>query len=262
MIKSIGRPIRPILNLIRALPYSTTRWNPKKDKLIIVTGADSSHFKSLRQFLSGVMKHESGTHVIAYDLGLTELQGAEIQKTYPSVELRLFDFSLYPAFFNIKIHTGEYAWKPVIICDVLQEFKCYVCWMDAGNVITASLTWIRKFVKKTGLYSPYSAGRVSDWTHPGTLKFLGASKDLLKKRNLSGACVAVSYRHEKARKLVNKWKECALIRDCIAPAGSSRENHRQDQSVLSVLAHQSGIVKVMPSAMYGFKTHQDIRDRL
>jgi hypothetical protein len=57
---------------------------------------------------------------------------------------------------------------------------------------------------------------------------------------------------------VNRWKECAVTKECIAPEGSNRKNHRQDQAVLSVLAHQSGIAKGMPTRPYGFKSHQDI----
>ena len=42
------------------------------------------------------------------------------------------------------------------------------------------------------------------------------------------------------RDVVLPWKACAVEKDCIAPAGSSRSNHRQDQAVLSYLVHRSG----------------------
>ena len=31
-----------------------------------------------------------------------------------------------------------------------------------------------------------------------------------------------------------------MVKDCIAPPGSSRKNHRQDQAVLSYLVHKAG----------------------
>ena len=37
------------------------------------------------------------------------------------------------------------------------------------------------------------------------------------------------------RDVVRPWRQCALVRDCIAPEGSNKTNHRQDQTALSVL---------------------------
>src|SRR5262249_4791023 len=160
--------------------------------------------------------------------------------------------------FNISVNAGEYAWKPVIFCDILNEFKGLVCWMDAGNLVTEPLTMVRRITTKIGMYSPSSSGIISEWTHPGTLACLNVPDALLSQRNLAGSCVAVSYCNPIAREIANEWKECALTRGCIAPIGSSRKNHRQDQAVLTIIAHKSGITKHMPSRCYGFVCHQDI----
>ncbi len=228
------------------------------EDLVIVTAADSSHFKSLKQFLTSVSHHAKEWPVIVFDLGFDRSQHDELTVLFPAVQVRFFDFSRYPDYFNITINAGEYAWKPVIITDILDEFKRPVCWMDAGNVLTNRLVWLRKVLYSIGMYSPRSAGCIQDWTHPATLKFLEASNILLRKHNLNGACVAVNYRFDRAMRLMEQWKQCAFTRECIAPEGSGKKNHRQDQAVLSVLAHQAGITKRMPRCCLGFKTHQDI----
>jgi Protein of unknown function (DUF1647) len=243
---------------IEILRFLFSPASPESDSLVIVTGADSSHYKSLCQFLSSLFFHEPDIKAVVFDLGLIELQRQYLKDAFSSIELRLFDYSQYPDYFDIKINAGEYAWKPVIFCDTLNEFKCCVCWMDAGNLVTQPLFWLRRITSALGMYSPRSRGLISDWTHPKTLEFLKPSNKLLEKPNLSGACIAAIYQNPKARDVVNKWKECALTKECIAPKGSNRKNHRQDQAVLSVLAHQSGITENMPTRYYGVKIHQDV----
>ncbi|QTE23644.1 DUF1647 domain-containing protein [Polaribacter cellanae] len=230
--------------------------------LVIVTGSDSSHFKSLLQLLESLKIHEKKSKKIVYDLGLTTDENEILKNNFPEFEVRKFDYSKYPSYFNIKISAGEYAWKPVIINDVLNEFKTAVCWLDGGNKVVKTLNSIRKLLKLYGFYSPFSKGVISDWTHPKTLDFLGVlnNKSLLKQRNLNGACVCADYNNLNARNLIKNWSDCAKNKDCIAPEGSSRENHRQDQAVLSVLAYRDipNIAKKMIFKKLGFKTHQDI----
>ena len=243
-------------HLLERLPFVWTA--PVKD-LVLVTGSDSSHFSSLMQFLAGARAHEGATTLLVYDLGLSGDERRRAERTFPNVESRTFDFSLYPDHVDIERHAGQYAWKPVIICDVLEEFKRPVCWMDAGNVITEPLVWLRRFIARNRFYSPISDGTIADWTHPATLRALGAGGSLLGRRNRSGACVALGYDGGGVvTRMIQRWKECALTRDCIAPPGSDRTNHRQDQAVLSVLSYQFGVAQSSPELKHGFLTHQDV----
>lgn len=233
-----------------------------KQKLVIITGSDSSHFKSLYQLLDSLAIYEKNTKIIIFDLGITFKEREIIKKKFPSFDLRKFDYSHYPAYFNIKLNAGEYAWKPVIINNVLNEFKTSVCWLDGGNKVTKPLTSLRKIIELYGFYSPFSKGIIADWTHPKTLESLGVldDKHLLKQRNLNGACVSANYNDVNVRFVIQKWSDCAKTKECIAPQGSSRENHRQDQAVLSTLVYKyiPKIGKKMMFRKFGFKTHQDI----
>ncbi|WP_405565931.1 DUF1647 domain-containing protein [Polaribacter sp. Asnod6-C07] len=233
-----------------------------QQELVLVTGSSSSHFKSLYQLLKSIQKFEKNTKTIVYDLGLKQLENENLLKEFPNIDLRKFDFSKYPEYFNININDGVYAWKPVIFDEVFNEFKCSVCWIDAGNVITQKLILLRKVIKYYGFYSPFSKGKIDDWTHPESLKTLGVYNDLdLRKQiNLNGACISADYNHKEVNNVITKWKEGALTKNCIAPKGSSRANHRFDQAVLSVLVykHIPEIGKKMTFKRFGFKIHQDI----
>jgi Protein of unknown function (DUF1647) len=258
MFKIVSTRVKYFFRRIELLPFLFSLANSEIDNFVIVTGADSSHYKSLCQFLSSLFLHEPDIKAIVFDLGLMEAERQYLMDSFSSIDLRKFDYSQYPDYFNIKMNAGEYSWKPVILHDILNEFRCCVCWMDAGNLVTKPLFWLRRITNTLGMYSPRSSGLISDWTHPKTIEFLNAPNRLLHKPNLSGNCVAVNYRYCKVRDLVDQWKKCALTRECIAPKGSNRKNHRQDQAVLSVIAHQYGIAKGMPTRQYGFKVHQDI----
>ena len=89
------------------------------------------------------------------------------------------------------------------------------------------------------------------------LAWLGVPEDWdgLSKRNLNGACVAFDTRNQEVMAVISEWGRCALIKDCIAPPGSSRANHRQDQALLTVLAYRSGLITTTTKNRFGFRIH-------
>ncbi len=227
--------------------------------MMLVTAADKSHFRSLLQFLASVRRFEPSMHTRIYDLGFHPSQSARLSKRYPKVELRKFDFAAYPSHFNIKINAGEYAWKPAIVWECLSDTGSPVCWMDSGNVLIGSLDGIRNELRANGFYSPYSPGTVSEWTHPGMLAYFGLEESWRKSApNLNGACIAFDPASSKALNLARSWKDGALDKNCIAPQGSSRSNHRQDQALLTVLAYMSDMVDAGDRRYLGYKIHQDV----
>jgi hypothetical protein len=231
---------------------------PIRDPMVMVTGADRTHFKSLCNLMRSAAKWEPEMRCIVYDLGFEPDQREEFAAAFPFPVVRRFDFSRFPPYFDIRVKAGEFAWKPVIFSAVFQECRCSVLWFDAGNVLTGPLTLLRKVVQWKGFYSPYAKPHIASWTHPDTLKFLKTERWIYTKTNLTGGCVAASYRSSKARKLVERWRECAMIQECIAPPGSNRYNHRQDMSVLSILAYQLGMPLFLSNFLLGFKCQQDV----
>ncbi len=245
-----------IYNLVDKLKFSL-KIKPKSD-LIIASGADSSHFNSLVQFIRSALYYERRSKLVIYDLGLTEEEADFIKNNFPKVVLRVFDYSKYPSYFNIKVNAGQFAWKPVILYDVLNDFKYSTIWLDAGCVITQPLYRIRNVIEKHGFYSPVSKGTIGEWIHPKTIEYLNVEHDLLDKRNLSGTVVGFNLECSKAVRFIEKWRECALAKECIAPEGSNRDNHRFDQSILTILAYQLGLAEKIPQRKLGVKIHQDI----
>jgi len=202
----------------------------------IVTGSSSNHFPCLQNLLYTVRALASDAHTVVFDLGLTDRERNAL--TADRWEVRRFEFAKYPPHVNIAINRGEYAWKPIIIHTMLEEFGGLVLWLDAGDLVLADLNPIWDAIAKNGLLSVLSGATIRDWTHPGTLAYLQVPEEDLGQPNRAGGLIGISGDHEWARRLCAQWRACALCKECIAPKGSSRKNHRQDQAVLSVLYYQ------------------------
>jgi hypothetical protein len=219
-------------------------------RLTVVTAASSNHHGALVQMLESLRRLEA--RVECYDIGLTADEARSLPRWERCVHHR-FEYARYPAHLNVEINAGEYAWKPVIVADVVDRVRSGadagdVLWADAGCFFHA-LDPIADRIRETGgLWVRTSAGVMREWTHPSMFEYLRADpRTYAEQRNADATLVGLAVgsappdaREKVYRDIVVPWKACALAKDCIAPAGSSRRNHRQDQAVLSYLVHRAG----------------------
>ena len=209
----------------------------------LLTGANHTHARSLLQCLTSFLEHASHHPVRVYDLGLTPEQRVAVDRLgarFHFFQCRTWSHASCPQFFNINVAAGHYAWKPYLIHAALEELQDTVLWLDAGCCLTGPLDPIEAELRTHGVYSPCSLGRISTWTHPATLAALQCSPAVAQRYpNRSGGVLGCHYDHPAARRLLQTWRDRCSFRDIIAPEGSTRTNHRQDQAVLSVLWAQA-----------------------
>lgn len=243
--------------------------NRTKPSLVVVTGASANHFKILQNDLLATLREHIladadfpfDVRVIFYDLDYKPWLQREHEETladkYSYVEYRKFDYASYPPYFDINQNRGEYAWKPVIIEEVVLEqrkaashLKSLVYWLDAGIKILSNnrckkLTKDLEYATKNGIYTFASSGFLKKWTRNGTADFLGLDEKIynsISTRIGSGSVVLIDANNDRiVNEIIQPWSKCAQARECIAPPGSSRKNHRQDQSALSVLLNKHKI---------------------
>jgi len=216
----------------------------------LVTGASDNHYKSLVNMILSFMKYHKNDpnyKIIVYNLGIEQANWKRLLNIfgrYSNFISETFDYSLYPDYVNININAGEYAWKPIIIYDVFNKYKDITLWMDAGNILTNRLDRINETIAKNHIYSGYSGNKgstIKQWTHPTTIEYMGAffgGYDITQCQPRNGACVGFNYNTDYVKSFVEEYKNHALTKECIAPEGSSRENHRQDQSVFSIMFYK------------------------
>lgn len=254
------------------IPFDRNRYDNrvlvlrKRDELTIVTAASMNHSKSLIQFLSSVSIHRVRfARLVVYDLGLDPMVLDILSNIIDGIEIRKFDYGRHPDYFDIQRNAGEYAWKPVIIEEVASETRDggVILWCDAGNMVIDDLTPLRRLMKDTCIYTPESIGTIAQWTHYKTCSFFDIDPaDTIKQMTMRNAALCAFRLIPETRGFLHEWARCAGIRECIAPRGSDRSNHRQDQSILSILFYR--FIELHPGQKIRnsllMKIHQDIDD--
>ncbi len=209
------------------------------DNILFISAAEKNYFSQLRSLIES-FQDNSKCKLIIYDIGLEKNQVEILKKEYKDIEIRTFDFKKYPEFvsqyFDGKL--GNYAWKPIIVNEILEEFRSKVVWLDAGNLINSKIIFLKITLTALGLVVPVSSNRIIDWTHSKTIDLIGLNQKFLKSNNYASGLIGFDYNLSIAKQISAKWSEFSQIQECISPTGSSRDNHRQDQAVLTLLLYK------------------------
>jgi hypothetical protein len=199
----------------------------------IITGASSNHFRSLIQLLNTLITSNKNLKCVVWDLGLTETECIELYVRF-SIKLNKFNYNKYPPYFNIHINAGEYAWKPVLINETTNIFgENIYLWLDAGDIVVSELTPLIEFINTMGIYSNPTSKILN---HPNVfLEIEPYYKQFENHIHRNGAIIGFNTNLTWVRELIHKWALWAQNKNIIAPSGSNRNNHRQDQTLLTLL---------------------------
>ena len=220
----------------------------RKKKMTIITGADSKFFHSMMQLINSIIIHEKGNcRIVAYDLGLTNEQIGLFKWRNPTIELKKFDFLMLPPHANINENSGSYAWKPQII---LEEFNkknddAFIFWLDSASIVRSQLLLVRAALYFYGFYSVIAGASIKELTHETTIVKLDLSKES-GYGMLNAGMVGFNKKSDKNGALISEWAMAALDDQIISPAGSNKNNHRYDQSIVSMLFYKIYDVKNQP----------------
>eukprot|EP01084_Bolivina_argentea_P304042 525022_1 len=242
--------------------------------ITFVTGASQNHFYSLIQFINSFNKYVTAynkydldsmiiihSKLIIYDLGIHKTQFKVLKKGFPNHTFEKFDYNIYSSFINIKKHKGQYAWKPIIIYNICQKYGDFVVWMDSGDLIENStfIPTIFNVLRNNSIYSRTTNGDIKKWVYYKTISYLNYT-DSLSNKMRDGSLMGFNYNINWIKQFVTDFRNCALIKQCIAPNGSSRRNHRQDQAVFTILYyqyHKKHTFQMLETLLYSSR-HNDI----
>jgi hypothetical protein len=214
--------------------------------ITMVSAASQNHVKSLRNLLLTTVSAMDKIYI--FDLGIEPSTVNDLKSEFPTVSFERFPFYKFPSFYDVTRSAGEYAWKPALLEMVLDcvlrtpkdNRRRIMLWVDAGNKLIKDPTELCEYVYKNGIYSPRSQSEVHVWTHPKMLEYfdIGEKDPIRQFPNRNGAIFGFYVDDNEVCELVHQFARYALIKDCIAPIGSSRMNHRQDQSLFTILYYK------------------------
>jgi hypothetical protein len=214
----------------------------------IITGANDSYILTLLNFINyhvsiGIMLE----NLIVYDLGLSNENLKRVKKLLPKTrEIKKLNYNEYPEHVNLSKYNGlfcSYAFKPIIIYNEAHiNNNIPIIWLDCACKISINqLNNIIKEVNINGFYCPIGNYEKTiesiELNHPQTLNLLGIThEEHFNNLQTRLACICgVNYNILTGKTILDDWYKYSLDKNIIMPDGSSRNNHRQDQTVLSAL---------------------------
>lgn len=231
-----------------------------KYKYVFITGSSENHEICMLNLLLSVLRYHNEFLFCIWDLGLSKEMikyFKRLEKEYNMIKIFKFNYDNYPSYVNINKNFGEYAWKPIIIKKSYYYFKRPIIWLDAGCIITGSINCIIKYIKEKDVWSTYAKHSIRKYTHIGTINYFNIDYNLLWNKCCSAGTIAFMYPSKLARIIIDRWYKCAIIKECLAPRGSNKWNHRQDQTAFSIIVNLYGRKEICDKIGYNVSIHRD-----
>jgi len=207
-------------------------------ELTVVTAADQQYWRCLHQFLASAerWRFDRRYRLLVYDLGLDVATLQRLRRRFPRCEFRRFAFEAYPA--HVAVSRRTYAWKPVIVAEVLQETGGLVLWLDSATLFHSELDEVLTTLRRHGTYTLKGQTPVGERSDPDTIAAIGTPTECLHLPERAGGVVGFDASHPGAREVARTWKEHALIEAHVAPRTPPLPYHRCEQSLLGLLLYR------------------------
>ncbi len=114
--------------------------------LTIVTAAEAAFFDSVQNLVASIQTWEPHARIILYDLGLDAAQ-AITARNWLNVEYRPFALHCYYPYGKHFMWPQCYAWKPMIIKEVLDEQDCML-YLDGGVELRGPLDTVKQLLSE------------------------------------------------------------------------------------------------------------------
>ncbi len=217
-------------------------------KNIIVTTANSPYYSSLLTLINGV--HLFGgscvEHIYVYDLGLdsSEIKTLNRLKNVTVINYPQEIIDSHSKFLEPKSHVYK------LFC--LEDSSKYgenVFWLDAGATPINQMCEIFDKIESDDIFLVVDVHLTKTYTHSDCVRIMSATDEELNDNILSSGIIGFKT-SGKYRKMIKESFDYSIIEGCV---NGDQENHRHDQSVLSILATRYNCPK-QDIEIYGYWT--------
>lgn len=216
---------------------------------VLITGANSPYFESLKTLIASI--HRTSDDVVdriyVYNLGLDQDEIKQINtwhkcETIDAKELLKplpYDDYLLPKNFGFKCLA---LWNSKNLGD-------NILWLDAGVMALKSVKPMFDIIESEDFFAVGDTHLNKNYTHDKCAFILNANESEMNDRQLSAGIIGYKKNgiHEH---VIDKAFEYSKIRECIV---GHENNHRQEQSIFSILVSRFGINK-QDIDIYGYWT--------
>ena len=224
-------------------------------KNIIITGANSIYFESLLTLISTVHKDsfELVDMIVVYDFGLdqTEINRLKSLEKIMIVDI-VKDFQIYEGISSIK--TKCHFLKMYTLFHSMSLSK-NVLWLDAGACALKSLEPIFNVIESEDIFLVGDIHLNKNYTHKRCVEVMNATEEELMDNQLWSGLVGFKSDGKYKHVITEGW-DYSQIEGCV---DGFEDNHRHDQSILSILASRYNCPR-QDIDIYGYWT--DVNRRL
>ena len=222
-------------------------------KNIIITGANSPYYEGLLTLINSIQKHSYDIIdcIIVYDFGLCE---TEINRLNSLDKVLVIDIrnevknnhSVYNTFSSVKTLCHFLKMYSLIHSMSLSE---NICWIDSGSMTLNSVSLIFDTIQNDDIFVVGDIHLNRNYTHKKCIEIMSASESELDDVQLSSGLFGFKSNGKYKQLILDAWNYSEK-EGCI---DGFEDNHRHDQSVLSILCSRYS-VKKHDIDMYGYWT--------
>ncbi len=209
---------------------------------ILVTAANAKYFNSLLTLIASIHRESFDLvdHIFVFDLGLDPEERKRLSKLS---KVSVVDFPK-----DLNVNPKDYAFK----CYAIHWGKDHgnnIFWLDAGAMALKPINKIFEIIEEEGIFLVGDTHRNYNFTHDKCREIMQATDSEMADNQLSAGILGYQS-NGPFQSLINDAYEYSKIQECI---GGDSQNHRQDQSIYSILASRYGCNK-QDIDMYGYWT--------